>query len=281
MRLSGWTLAFVIANQIALFVVLFLGNGHAGDVSVYMFASAIFLLPHGVVSVSIISAIQPDMADRWAAGDRDAFRGRISVGLRWILVVLVPAAAGYMLLARPIVAVLLEHGAFGRTSADRVAGALGVMVIGLPAYSCWLFLTAAYQSLQDTRTLFFLYLIENAINIVGAIALYPRFGVDGLAFAFALAYIGGTAAAAFDLRRRTGGIDGTAVLHSAVRIGGATAAMSAVVFAVGHVVGSNDGLGAALRVGVAATSGVTVYVVVARAIGVRELQALLAVRRRP
>jgi putative peptidoglycan lipid II flippase len=246
-----------------------------------MFASAIFLLPHGVVSVSIISAIQPEMADRWAAGDRDAFRGRISVGLRWILAVLVPAAVGYIILARPIVAVLLEHGAFGHASADRVAGALGVMVIGLPAYSCWLFLTAAYQSLQDTRTLFFLYVIENIINIVGAVALYPRFGVDGLAFAFALAYIGGTIAAVFDLRRRTGGIDGRAVLRAAGRIGAATAIMGAVVFAVAHIVGSNDGLGAVARVGVAAMAGVTVYIVVARAIGVRELQALLAVRRRP
>src|SRR3954451_16703737 len=155
-RLSGWTVAFVVANQVALFVVNLLANSRSGDVTVYFLTYTIFLLPHGIVSVSIISAVQPDLAARWAAHDIDGFRDQLGVGIRTIAAILIPAAAGYVVLARPIVATLLEHGALGSASAGRVADTLALMALGLPAFSCWLFLTAATQAMQNTRTIFFL-----------------------------------------------------------------------------------------------------------------------------
>jgi putative peptidoglycan lipid II flippase len=279
-KLSGWTVGFVVANQMALFVVYLLANGRPGDVTVYFLTYTIFLLPHGVVAVSIISTVQPELADRWVAGDLDGFRHQLSVGLRSIAAILVPAAAGYVVLARPIVSVLLEHGALGNAGADRVAGTLALMALGLPAFSAWLFLTAAYQAMQNTRSLFFLYLVENAVNVVAAVALYPVLGVQGLGLAYAVAYAAGTAAAVVDLRRRTGGVDGPAVIRSLTRIAVATAVMAASAALVARVVGSEHGLGALLRAGVATVTGVTVYLAAARVLQVGELSALLSFRRR-
>ncbi len=51
-RLSGWTVAFVAANQLALLVVQVLANAHDGDVTIYTIAYIFFLLPHGVLAVS-------------------------------------------------------------------------------------------------------------------------------------------------------------------------------------------------------------------------------------
>ena len=282
LRLSGWTVAFVLANQVALFLVNLLANTEAGDVTVYFLTYTIFLLPHGVVSVSIISAVQPELADRWAAGDTAGFRRQLSVGIRSIAVLLIPAAVGYVVLARPIVSMLLEHGALGDASAERVAGTLALMALGLPAFSTWLFLTSAYQAMQDTRTLFFLYLVENGVNIAAALALYPVLGVEGLGLALALAYAAGTAAALFDLRRRAGGIDGPVLARSFARIVAASAVMAAAVAAV-HALsdGLGDaGLGAAVRAGVATVAGVTVYLAGCRVFRVGELRSLLAFRRR-
>jgi putative peptidoglycan lipid II flippase len=279
-RLSGWTNGWVIANQVALVLVNQLANGHSGDVTVYFLTYTIFLLPHGVVSVSIISAVQPELAERWAAHDVDGFRDQLGVGIRTIAAILVPAAVGYVVLARPIVAALLEHGAVGSASAGRVAGTLALMALGLPAFSCWLFLTSAYQAMQNTRTLFFLYLVENGVNIVAAIALYPALGVQGLGLALALAYAAGTAAALRNLGRRIGGLGGRALLASLLRILAAAAVMAAAVAALRVALGDATGVGAAVRAGVCTLAGVSVYLVACRLFGVRELRSLLASRRR-
>jgi putative peptidoglycan lipid II flippase len=280
LRLSGWTVAFVLANQVALFVVYLLANGRSGDVTVYFLTYTIFLLPHGVVSVSIISAVQPELADRWAAGDLAGFRAQLSVGIRSIAALLVPAAVGYVVLARPIVAALLEHGALEDAGADRVAATLALMSIGLPAFSCWLFLTSAYQAMQNTRSLFFLYLAENAANIVAAVALYPAMGVRGLGLAFAVAYFTGTGTAIADLRRRTGGLDGRALGSALLRIVGASAVMAVAVLVVSRALGGDGGFGAAVDAGVSTIAGVSVYLLACKALGVRELRSFLAFRRR-
>ncbi len=282
LRLSGWTVAFVVANQGALFVVNVLANGRPGDVTVYFLTFTIFLLPHGVVSVSIISAVQPELADRWAADDIDGFRGQLSVGIRSIAALLIPAAVGYVVLARPLVSMLLEHGALGGAGAGRVAATLALMALGLPAYSVWLFLTSTYQAMQNTRTLFFLYLVENGVNIVAALVLYPAMGVSGLGLAFALAYASGTAAAVVDLRRRIGGFPLGEIARSVARVLAASAVMAGLVLTVHALTAplGRAGLGAAVRVGVAAGAGVTVYLGTCRLFGVSEIRSLLTFRRR-
>lgn len=278
--LSGWTVAFVLANQVALFVVYVLANGRSGDVTVYFLTYTIFLLPHGIVSVSVISAIQPELADRWAAGDVAGFRRQVGVGLRMIALLLVPAAAGYALLARPIVSMLLEHGALQAASADRVAGTLMLMALGLPAFSCWLFLTSCYQAMQNTRTLFFLYLVQNGVNVIAAVVLYRLMRVQGLGLALALAYAAGTAAALVDLRKRARGIDGHVVGSSVLRILAATALMSAAVLVVRSLVGGDTGVGALVRTGAATVTGVTFYFAGCRVFRVGELRSLRTLRRR-
>lgn len=271
-RLSGWTVGFVIANQVALFVVQFLANGRAGDVTVYFIAYIFFLLPHGVVAVSIISALSPQLAERFAANDDEGFRDRLSLGLRSIWSITAPAGVGMAVLAPPIVAVVLEHGALGGGEAGRIGDTLALMALGLPAFSAYLFLVAVYQARHDTKSLFFLYLVENAINIVAAFTLYPAFGVRGLAAAFAIAYALGTVVALLHLRRRTGGVDGRRLLRSGARIAAATAAMA---LAVAGALRAANGSGAAVKTLVGVGAGATVYLAAARVLGISELTVLL------
>ncbi|MGH9149317.1 MAG: murein biosynthesis integral membrane protein MurJ, partial [Acidimicrobiales bacterium] len=192
LRLSGWTVGWVVANQLALFVVFFLANGEAGDVAAYTMAQILYVLPHGVVSVSIMTALAPELAERWSLGDRPGFQHQVGLGLRTIAAVTLPAAAAYVVLAKPIVAAVLEHGALGEGPSEAIAGTLALMALGLPAFSTWLFLSRAYQAMQDTRSLFLWYLVENGVNILAALALYPVLGVEGLGLAHALAYTAGT-----------------------------------------------------------------------------------------
>jgi putative peptidoglycan lipid II flippase len=186
--LSGWTLGVVAANQVALLVVYRLAIGHEGAQSAYVVAYTFFLLPHGVYAVSVITALQPDLAERWVAGDPAGLAERVVMGLRTISAVIVPAGVGLALVSSPLVRTLLLHGRFDAGDARVTAGTLACFALGLPGFSAFLFLTRVWQSMQDTRMTFLLYVVENAINIVLAVALFPRFGVQGLAAAYGAAY---------------------------------------------------------------------------------------------
>ena len=70
LRLSGWTVGYVIANQIALLVVTVLANGTDGGPFIYISAYAFFQLPHGLFAVSLMTTFTPEMASAAARGDR-------------------------------------------------------------------------------------------------------------------------------------------------------------------------------------------------------------------
>lgn len=273
LRLSGWTFGFVAANQVALMLVLILANREAGDVAAYQAGLVFFQLPYGVFAVSVMTALQPDMAERWALGDVAGFGRQVARGLRTIGAICMPAAAGYLVLAQPLVSVVLEHGALGSTSATTTSHVLALLAVGLPGYCAYLFLMRAYQAMQDTKSVFRLYLVENGLNVVLALALYPAMGVEGLALAYALAYTGGTVAALVALQSRTRSVDMPIVVRTWVRVAFASALMAGVVGAVAAVAQPD-----LLRAAAGVTCGVTVYSLVARRLRIGELAALFGRR---
>ena len=269
-RLAGWTLGYVVANQVSFWVALVLANREAGDVSAYSYAYVFFQLPYGVLAVSILTALVPDLAERWSTGNRDGYRDRLSLGLRAIALVMLPAAAGYAILARPILTLLLRHGA--AADVGTAADVLALFSLGLPAFSAYLLFMRGFTATRDTRTPFVVNCIQNVLTIVFDLALYPALGVQGLALGFTLAYVLGAALAALALRRRAGGLDGPVVwasallrhLHPNVEVWIVSRALS-------------DVAGALLQVTAAVVAGVTVYLLGARAMRVRELDVLARV----
>ncbi len=125
-RLAGWTFGWVVANQVAFFVVLALADGAApGAVSAYTYAYTFFLLPYGVVAVSVMSAVTPSLSARWALRDVPGFRHRMAFGLRGILAVIIPSAVGMLILARPLIDLVLLHGAETSAEAEHHRGHAG------------------------------------------------------------------------------------------------------------------------------------------------------------
>ena len=260
LRLSGWTVGYVIANQIALWVVLILANEKRGGAFVYLSAYAFFQLPHGLFSVSITTAVAPELAAAGARADPPALRHRFSRALRLTLTVLIPAAAVYVALARPIVVALLQRGAFDAADAAVVADTLVGFAIGLPFFSTYLFSLRAFYSLQDTRTPFFLNCFENAVNIGLAIALFGPLGIPGLSVAFSCAYAAAAVVTLVVLSRRIGGLSGRGIETSALRVLVISAAAGGVAWLAAHVIGW-DTTGEAIVsvvVGLAAAIAITI-----------------------
>lgn len=257
-RLSGWTFGLVVANQIALTVVLALSEAIGPRaVSAYTYSWQFFQLPYGVVAVSVMTATAPELADRWTVGDLDGFRRRLATGLRTILAVMVPAAAGTVVLARPAVAVL-GHLTHQGGSAD-TAQALAVLALGLPGFCVFLYAIRVLQSIQDMRSAFWLYALENAINIVLAVALYHPLGVRGIAASIAAAYTVAAIASLGRVRQQVHGLAGDLVSGPLRRILLATAVLVVATAAAVNISSSNTGGALLGRVILGAVAGTVGY----------------------
>jgi putative peptidoglycan lipid II flippase len=183
-RLSSWTIGAVVANQVSFVLVSVLANSRTGNVSAFIYAYTFMQLPYAVVAVSIAYAVAPDLAELWALGDKEGFANRVSYAMRVTLLLLLPGGVGYALLARPAMVLALAHGHLAASPAGLTGSTLSVFALGLPGFSAYLLLMRAFQSKQDTRSMFWLYIGENALTVLAALALYPSFGVRGLAAAW-------------------------------------------------------------------------------------------------
>ena len=275
LRLSLWTFGSVIANQISFNLILVLADHRKGDVTVFNTAYQFFQLPYAIFAVSIASVITPDLSERWARRDLMGFRRQMAAGLRLTMAVLIPAAVGYVVLAQPFLHLVLHHGSFSSSDAHRIGTVVALFAIGLPGFSAYLLLMRGYQAMQDTRSMFWLYLVENAATLVLAGALYPVMGVEGLALGWVGAYTVGSVAAFAHLRRRTAGLDGRAVVSGLVRVAAATGIMILPVLALTHVLKGKSDLVLVLQVGGGALAGAVVYLAASHAFGITELTAAL------
>jgi putative peptidoglycan lipid II flippase len=282
-RLSGWTAGYVAVNQIALWIVLVLANGTKGGVSVYQGAYVFFQLPHGLVAVSLMTTLTPELAETAARADFATFRRNFALGLRLMTLVILPAAAGYVVLARPVVALLLQRGAFTPGQAGLTAACVALFAVGLLPFSLYLYALRGFYALHDTRTPFVINCWENLLNVVVAVALYPWFGVQGLAFSFSVAYAVAAVMALRSLARRTGGLG--LDLRSRQVLVRTTVAALVMTLAVRLAVVALPGRPPAIvQAAVGVLVGVVVYGAALSAMRVREVAEIvrrLRARRRP
>jgi len=262
-RLGLWTFGFVIANQVALYVVLALAVGAKGNgtVSSWTYAYAFMQMPYAVVAISVMSAVTPDLARFWALKDVAAFRRRFTGGLRAVLSIILPAAVGMLILAKPAIALLLGHGASRPQQTADAGSTLAILAAGLPGFCCFLFVVRALQAMQRTQVAFWLYLVENGLNIVLAVVLVHSMSVRGLAVALSVAYsvaaVIGVAVLRGWLGHQLGGWRAWAPLRGSAL---STLMMGGVVLVVSNLSGASHGVGLLVRVLGSVAAGAVAYV---------------------
>ncbi len=282
-RLAGWTFGWVVANQVALVLILALADGVTtpGAVSSYTYAYTFFQLPYGVVAVSVMTAVTPSLAARWAQRDTVGFRHRMAFGLRGILAIIIPSAVGMILLAHPLIDLVLAHGAETSAQADSTAAALALFSLGLPGFCTFLYMVRVFQAMQDTRTAFRLYVVENGTNIVFGVALVGPLGVRGLALSLSIAYTVAAVLAMAVVRQRVGGLGGDDLTTPVKRVLAASAAMAVVTVIVLNLSGARSGLGLLARVVAAVVAGALAYGTAAALLAARQARRARAARTRP
>jgi putative peptidoglycan lipid II flippase len=245
-------------------------------------AFRIYMLPQGMFSVAVATVLFPRLSRLAARADLEGFRDMVSLGLRQIGFLLLPASALGAILAVPITRLLYERGAFGADETDVVAGALAAFSLGLTFNGAMLMLNRAFFSLQSPWIPTWIALGNLGMNVVLNAALY-RVGVWGIPLATSIVNIAGTATLITVFRRRIARMDGRAIASSYGRIAVASAAAAGLAGSVW--LGLDSVLGRSLveqvlSVGGALGVGVIAYVGLARIFHVRELETLLSLVRR-
>lgn len=257
--LSAWTFGYVLANQITIIVVKNLAKPGSGGQDAFTKATTFFYFPHGLLAMSIATTFIPEMARAVARGDQRAFVERTTLGLRLVGLMTLPAAFGFLVMSRPIIGALLQHGRFTSANADLTARALTGLSLGLVGYSIYLFALRGFYAHQDTRTPFLINVLQNIINIILAFVLVSEYDLLGLGFAFAISYLVGTVIALFTLQIKVKTFPAVGLLMDLLRMFLAAIVMGIVLWFIIKPVGANSGLGALLRITFGTVIGAVVY----------------------
>ena len=260
--LSAWTLGYVACNQIVTIVIRNLSGPGSGDSAAYFQAFTFFVLPHGLLAVSIATTFEPEMAIAVRRRDKAAFIDRTSLGVRLIALLTLPAAMLLFVLRRPMIGLLLEHGEFTSVDALITSRALGGFALGLVGFSAYLFTFRGFYAHQDTRTPFMINVGQCILNIILAFAFVGRWGVLGLAAAYAVSYLVAAVWALQVMSYKVPGFPFTGVLVAMTRMVLAAVLAAEATWWVARHVGGNTGFDALVRLVCGTVVGVAVYAAV-------------------
>jgi putative peptidoglycan lipid II flippase len=174
MALPG--IAIAGAGHVNVVVAAQLSSGIPSAVSWLYFAERIFQLPLGFVAAAIGVVLLPAVSKSLAEGDTHTAREAESRALEFALLVTLPAAIALAMLAKPIVSILYERGAFTAHDANAVAAVLRALAFGLPAFVMVKVLLPAFLAREDMKGPLIAALSGVIVNVIVAVALMPSLG---------------------------------------------------------------------------------------------------------
>ena len=142
----------ISATQINIFVnTIFASSLPQGSLSWLNYAFRLVQLPIGIFGVAFSIAIMPVLGRLAAQKDLLSLQQTFSSSLIMVLSLTIPASAGLILLANPIIRLIFEHGAFSSLDTLRTAEALAFYAFGLFAYSGVKIMVPVFYALGSTR----------------------------------------------------------------------------------------------------------------------------------
>jgi len=216
-HLAKWTMIFVLINQIGFMVIVNLATAasvrakESGiDVGVgftpYQNAHFIFLLPHSIIAVSLVTALLPRISRLAAEAQISDVKNEVQQTLLNLYSLIIPAAFAMLFLGQPIAHLIFA----GSSSAD--AGQIGMILSGfalglIPFCSSYVMLRGFY-AFEDTKTPAAITLLMNIMTILCAgisyLVLPIRFITVGIAVSFGIGYLSSSLLARHLLSKRIG-----------------------------------------------------------------------------
>ncbi|MFG2012878.1 murein biosynthesis integral membrane protein MurJ [Micromonospora sp. NPDC048868] len=234
-RLGAWMFCYVAVSQIGLIVLFNLlnraGRENAAGPLIYNNVFLLLMTAHGIIAVSIITALMPRMSAAAADGRYADVAADLSRGTRTVTAVLAPIAVCYAVLASPISFTLFRWGAFDEGNATATSLVLLAAALALVPFAVSQLFTFAFYALPDTRTPALINIPVVALRIGVQIVLFAVFSASfagaGMMIGNAVSYLAAAIASAWLLRPRVGRIGLGEIMRTSARV--AVAALGAAV----------------------------------------------------
>ncbi len=198
----------------------------SGSLAALNFAWLISQMPQTILGTAVGTAAFPTLAELAARGDRDGLRATASGAVRAMIALSLPAAVAMAVLARPIVAVLLQTGRFDADAARATTLALQMFAAGLVGHVVLEIVARVFYARKDTLTPLYMAAGAMGLNIVLAYALVGPLAQGGLALANSVAVTVEVGLGLWLLRGPLAGVDGRRIGGTLARAAGAAAAMA-------------------------------------------------------
>lgn len=146
-------------------------------------SSRLVELPLGVFAIAVTTVIFPELSRLSASGNETEFTRTFTRGFGLIMMITLPAMAGLIVLASPILGFLFQWGLFDAKDVQAAAPVLMASAIGLPFFAWSTLLTRAWYARQQMKTPVRLAALNLLLNFILGISLMQFMGAVGLALA--------------------------------------------------------------------------------------------------
>ncbi len=287
---AAWTFAGIVVSQLVFVLVSRVAAGALAETrgtdaaavtasnAAWSYAFLLYMLPHGLLAVSLVTAVFTRVSGAAHAGDTAGVAASTRSMMRVLLVGITLPAAGLVLFASEITALL-----FGQVDeqADVVGHVTVAMALGLPFFSVLYLVRRVFYAYEDGRTPFFVTLATAGVwaggTLIAPVVLPPTQWVTGVAASMSLGEVAGLVAAVWFLHRRIGDLGVRGFLWVLLRLGLVLAVVGPLaVLAGGAVGGTGSQVGALLSLLVGGGVLVVGYLVGTRLLRVRETTDLIS-----
>lgn len=236
----------------------------AGNLAAMGFATTLVQFPLGMVAAAVSSAVLPSLSrharaftheDTMQAAtqqgvqaegpvslDEDsvtsnaspeestrAFRETLALGLKLVLLTIIPATLALLALREHVVRLLFQRGAFDALATQRTSTAFLAYSPGLPAAAIDQVLIFGYYARGKTLPPVLVGVLSVGVYVALAVALLGPLGMPGLALANSAQWVSHMVVMLALTHRSTGGLDGLGLLATLGRASLSSGAMLAVV----------------------------------------------------
>jgi len=218
-------------SEVNLLVNQYLGSGLGESIlSAMKQAQRIMQLPIGIFGAAIMLSVFPSMASHAAVGEMDKYKHDLSMGIRTILFITVPATVGLIVVREPMVRAMYLQAAFTQVYLDSVTSILFFYCFGIAGYSLQQMLNRGFYAIQDTKTPVRINVSMLILNIVLSFILVKPFAEYGLAAAYSIAGLTSMVVLYVFLQKKIGSIGGIAMVKSVVKSIFASILMGIIVY---------------------------------------------------
>ena len=203
----------------------------SGTASALYLGQRLYQFPLGVFGIALGTVLFPLLARHSERNRNDLLCADLSMGIRLVLWVGIPASVGLALLAEPLTQLLFRYGRFDATDARQTAAMIAAYGIGVWAYCGLLILHRGFYAIGDQLSPMYIGMVAMLGNTILNFVLIWFIGGVGLAIGTAFVSSVQVLAVAALLQKRVGNLHNADIRRTAIRTLFATALMSLACYA--------------------------------------------------